>query len=303
MKTNKWVREGVIFSPNSQHDFAKSHAMVPTPLQIDDKTWRIYYSSRNSKNQSAIFWFNLRLGNSFSIEETSKEPILMPGRLGCFDDNGVTPSCLIYLRDGSLAMYYIGWNPGSTTRVNLYGGLAISRDHGLSFERWSEAPILERCQSDPLINTAPWVIQVDGIYRMFYVSGTSWESKDEPRYLIKTATSHDGLVWIREGKIAVDYDGQYETALARPYVIHLDGKWWMWFSSKRGYYSIKTAQSEDCLIWHRSNSDFDLDPNLELDEKCMVEYAAIINTKDKIWMLYNGDDYGKNGISLAWRNV
>ena len=96
------------------------------------------------------------LGENISIVSYSKNPVLTPGSLGCFDDNGVTPSCVLPLDENLLALYYIGWNPGSTVR-DLYGGLALSKDNGLSFERYSKAPLLERSITDPYLNTAPWV--------------------------------------------------------------------------------------------------------------------------------------------------
>ena len=69
------------------------------------------------------------------------------------------------LGNNEIALYYIGWNPGSTVRVNLFGGLAISKDNGKSFERWSEAPILERTKTDPFLNTAPWVVKNENKYK------------------------------------------------------------------------------------------------------------------------------------------
>ena len=104
---------------------------------------------------------------------------------------------MINLTDDELGLYYIGWNPGSTVRMHIFGGLAISKDGGETFERWSRAPILERNQIDPYFNTAPWVVRDGDGFRIFYVSCKEWRNKDLPRYNIKTGYSKDGKNWVR----------------------------------------------------------------------------------------------------------
>ena len=297
-KNNKWERLGLIFKPNTELKWSKSHAMVPTPLNLDGRQL-IYYSSRNILNQSSIGCFEIQLSEKPFVVQSHVRPLLEPGDLGCFDDNGVTPSCAIELSGGEIALYYIGWTPGSTTRVNLFGGLAISNDKGKSFVRWSKAPILERNRTDPYMNTAPWVVATDGGYRMYYVSGLGWTSKDSPRYNIKIAYSSDGYEWERSGEVVLDFASTDETALARPYVIKEDGIWKMWVTRRVGEYAIAYAESNDGLHWARKDSILGLEPNGEGEEQRMTAYSAVVRSGRKYFMFYNGSDYGKNGILLA----
>lgn len=301
-KKSKWERLGLIFTPDTSLEWSKSHAMLPTPLVLDGRQL-VYYSARNSINQSSIGCVEIELSKNPFVVQSSMKPLLGPGNLGCFDDNGVSPSCAIELPGGEIAMYYIGWNPGSTTRVNLFGGLAISYDRGKSFVRWSQAPILERTRSDPYINTAPWVVTTNDGYRMYYVSGVDWLSKDRPRYNIKIAYSLDGYQWERPGEIVLDFESTNETALARPYVILDDGIWKMWVTRRVGEYAIAYAESLDGVNWIRRDEVFGLEPNGEKEELNMTEYSAVIRSGNKLFMLYNGTDYGRNGILLARRNV
>lgn len=293
-------KQGLFIRPNKDLFWSSSHAMVPTPESRGNGVFRIYFSGRNLKNQSHIGWADVDLkGPIYKVIRFSKDPVLKPGSLGCFDDNGVTPSCVINFSKEEKALYYIGWNPGSTVRMNIFGGLAIS-DNNENFERWSKAPIIERSRTDPYINTAPWVVKIKNEYRMYYVSGTEWINSDLPKYNIKLATSKDGKYWNRNGHICIDFKDENETALARPYVIYEDNIWKMWFSFKGKHYQLGYAESFDGLKWQRkdkfsgisigSSGDFDSD---------MIAYAAIINFKDKHFMFYNGNNYGYDGIGLA----
>jgi predicted GH43/DUF377 family glycosyl hydrolase len=295
---DSWERRGLLFSPDESLPWSRTHGMLPTPIKIDD-FWRVYFSGRNETNQSSIGWFDADISDSFRVLRASKVPVLTPGDLGCFDDNGVSPSCVIELEKDCLAMYYIGWNPGSTTRVNLYGGLALSYDGGETFTRWSKAPILERTKTDPYMNTAPWVVRCDGGFRMYYVSGSGWANKDSPRYNIKIAYSNDGLEWERRGEVVLDFMNSEETALARPYVIFENGMWKMWVTRRIGNYAIAYAESIDGINWTRQDELYGLRPLGESGEKVMTEYSAVVRQDNDLWMLYNGDEYGKAGILLA----
>lgn len=294
----KWERLGLIFEPNKNLLWSKTHAMVPTPSYIDGKQI-VFYSGRNSLNQSSIGYFEVNLDGTPKVTFNSSQPVLSPGELGCFDDNGVSPSCILELSDGTIAMYYIGWNPGSTTRVNLFGGLAISNDRGKSFQRWSRAPILERNITDPFINTAPWVVKASDGYRLYYVSGVEWTSRDFPKYNIKIAFSKDGYSWERTGRVVLDFESKLETALARPFVIFHQGIWKMWVTRRIGEYAIAYAESLDGLNWNRLDGEFGLKPNGSVEEKVMTEYPAVVIRNDELFMFYNGDNYGENGILLA----
>ena len=295
---DNWERLGLIFRPNTKLRWSRTHAMLPTPVNIDGKQL-IYYSGRNILNQSNIGCFEVELGEEPRVVQSYTSPLLEPGELGCFDDNGVSPSCAIELPGGEIAMYYIGWNPGSTTRVNLFGGLAISHNRGKSFSRWSKSPILERTRTDPYMNTAPWVVKAEDGFRMYYVSGFKWENKDSPRYNIKIAYSLDGYYWERPGDSVLEFLNENETALARPYVIKESGIWKMWVTSRVGEYSIGYAESIDGINWHRNDAKLGLRPNGTHEEQSMTEYSAVIPTQDQYYMFYNGDQYGKNGILLA----
>ena len=224
--------------------------------------------------------------------------MLSLGELGTFDDNGVSPSCII--EDGkTLRLYYIGWNKGATVRMHLFGGLALSSDGGRSFQRWSRAPVLERIDREPFLNTAPFVIRTSKTWRLYFVAGVGWESPDLPRYHIRSADSDDGLTWRREGHVCIDFSAADENALARPMVLRDGPVWRMWFAHKGAAYRLGYAKSLDGLSWTRDDSYAGLDVSADDFDSDMVEYAAVFPHLGRHFMFYNGNDYGRGGIGLA----
>ena len=302
----KWKKLGLIFKPNSELWWSKTHCMVPTLDHLDDSTYKIYFSGRDDQNISHIGYFIIELNSPKKILDVAIEPVLYPGERGCFDDNGVTPSCIVKY-DNKIYLYYIGWNPGYNVRMHLFGGLAISEDNGKSFQRYSRAPILERTRVNPFLNTAPFVLKEKQIWRMYYVAGTEWVHMDLPRYNIQYATSKDGLEWHRSGRVVINYKNDQEMALARPWVIKDKGIYKMWFSFKNNVtngesYRIGYAESKNGLDWVRMDEKVGITISDEGWDSEMIEYAALVPYRDQLYMFYNGNNYG-NWVSKSLKHI
>lgn len=293
----KWQKKGLVITPNPDIWWVRTHAMLPTPYQIEGSLYRIYFAGRNDQNQSHIGYAVIDLDEPEKVLEYVQDAVLTPGRLGTFDDNGVLPSCLLRHGDDIL-MYIIGFKPGGTTRMDLFGGLATSQDDGQNFTHWSEAPIIGPNRVNPFINTAPWVLKEDDGFKMYYVSGVEWVHTDLPRYNIQMATSQDGKEWVREGHVAIDFEAG-ENALARPYVVKENGIYRMWFSSKGDFYLPRYAESQDGINWTRFDDAVDLLPTPGGPDEEMICYPVVVKHNDRHVMFYNGNGYGQNGICLA----
>ena len=302
----KWIKKGRIIFPQKNIPWMKSHAMLPTVVHLSDNLFRVYFSGRDIKNRSLIGYTNIKIiGDQIKLINYSEKPVLNLGERGCFDDNGVTPSCIIKNNDGWY-MYYIGWNSGSTTtRMGLIAGLAIGKNNGEIFKRYSRAPILERTDREPFgIMTAPFVLfsNKKKLWEMWYVSCEGWRTKDLPTYNIKYASSKDGIDWTRNAKICIDFIDKNETALARPCVLFEDEIYKMWFSYKdpKIGYRIGYAESFDGVNWKRFKKHIGLDVGKRGDwDSEMIEYSYVFNHNGIKFMFYNGNGYGQNGAGYA----
>jgi len=279
----------------------QTHAMVPTAELLGGDLLRVYFSGRDKLNRSHIGYAELDITNPGRIVAFSESPVLSPGQLGCFDDNGVTSSWVVE-ENNKKYLYYIGWKPRSTTRMSVIAGLAISADGGRTFERASKAPILHLSDQEPYsILTAPCVLREGRVWRMWYVSGTEWVNPDLPRYNIKYAESDDGIAWNQSGLVCIDSMSREETALARPCVLKEEGFYRMWYSWKAegSTYRIGYAESENGLYWNRMDEKAGIDVSQSGWDSEMIEYAFVFKHGGAYYMLYNGNNYGSNGIGLA----
>ena len=298
----KWKKIGLIASPKLFNlKWWSSYGMDPCTLKLHGDLYRVFFCGRNNQNISMIGYFDYDLKNH-KIKKISKKPVLIPGELGAFDDNGVTASCLIKIKN-LVYLYYIGWKPKSTTRYSLMTGLAISNNNGKSFKRYSRSSILNLTDKEPFsILTAPYVMKIkENKWFMWYVSCNKWVNKDYPKYDIKLATSSDGKSWLQEGLTSIKLK-KNERAVARPSVLYENGIYKMWFCYEKtvGRYKIGYAESGNGVNWKRKDNKASISTGKENDgDDKMIAYPHVIKHKGLKYMFYNGNDYGKEGVYLA----
>jgi len=280
-----------------------SHAALPVAEARGGGRHRVYFSGRDAKGRARIGWGEVDLARPASWT-VGGQPSINLGRLGGFDDNGVTSSCLV-THGGRQFQYYTGWSLGSTVPFYLHAGLAVSDDGGRSFNRLSDAPLLDRSAVDPFLTASPWVIVDNDVWRMWYVSATEWRiarGRPEHRYHIRYAESRDGIAWDRRGVVCIDFKSDDEYAIARPCVVRDGAFYRMWFSHRGDRYRIGYAESSDGVVWRRLDEQAGIDVSLQGWDAEMIEYACVFDSGGRRLMLYNGNDYGRTGIGLAeWR--
>jgi hypothetical protein len=295
----RWVKEGLVFEPPGDMAWSRTHAAIPFADPRGD-LYRVYFSARDERGRAQVGHFDLDL-DARRVVSVGRRPDIGLGPLGAFDDSGVTTSWVV-THAGRKYHYYSGWSLGVTVPFYFYVGLAVSDDGGETYRRLSDAPVLGRSAADPYLTASPCVLVEEGVWRMWYVSGTRWELRDgRPHhyYRIHYAESGDGVNWERGGRVCVDYESAGEHAIARPCVIKDGGGYKMWFSHRGASYRIGYAESADGLTWERREAGLGLGPSETGWDSGMVEYAHVFDHRGRRYMLYNGNDYGKTGVGLA----
>lgn len=296
----RWHKRGLIFCPKGNTEWMQSHASVPIAESIGDDLFKIYFSSRDKYNRSYTGYTIVDINRPKHILELSEKPVLSPGELGEFDDSGAMATWMSF-NQGNKFLYYIGWNLGVTVPFRNSIGLSISCKDG-SFYRYSNGPIIDRTMSEPHFCASCCVIPGEDFWRMWYLSCVGWKVyKGEPvhHYHIKYAESSDGINWVRNGHIAIDFLNDQEFAISRPSVIRDADKWRMWYSFRGKKYLIGYAESNDGLNWERLDHLVGIDTSTLGWDSEMIEYPFVFDHKGQRYMLYNGNSYGKTGFGLA----
>jgi hypothetical protein len=295
-----WCKQGRLFEKPTDADWAASHAALPIARPRTDGAVRILFSSRDREGRARVAAADLELERPDQVS-FGERPLLELGRLGAFDDSGVTTSCCVD-HEGLVYLFYSGWSLGVTVPFYLSIGCAVSEDGGETFSKTSAAPLLGRNPVDPLLTASPYVLIEDGTWRMWYVSGTEWahlDGKPRHRYHIKYAESADGIDWERDGHVCIDYRDADEYAIARPCVIRDGDLYRMWYSYRGPAYRIGYAESADGYSWERKDEEAGIDVSASGWDEEMIEYPFVFDHQGARHMLYNGNGYGRSGIGHA----
>jgi len=296
----RWEKLGLIYQGTHLHPKLRSHAANPLPVRAQGDVYRVFFNGRDEQNRSSVGSLDFDLGR-MEVIQVHDRPALLHGDQGSFFSHGISiGNC--YQASGRRYLVFMGWQcPAEGHWRGEIGRMALMND--LSFVPESAEILLRIDSEDPLSLSYPWVLQAEGGYSMWYGSTVTWDAGNgEMLHVMKHATSRDGHTWRRTG-IALPYQVGVAQAFSRPSVIgtHSDG-YEMWFSYRGApgsSYRIGHACSTVDLKW-----ELDLEPpGLQVSadgwDADMMEYPSVFEHQGRLFMMYNGNGYGKSGIGIA----
>lgn len=301
-----WERKGLVHTCDIYGTGYAQDAFIDI---LNEDVWRIYYSTRTKEVISYPYYIDVEAGNLSKKISIPDQPLFVPGARGTFDDSGITMTSIVKIDEHRKYLYYCGWNRKVSVSYSLSIGCVEVIDDK-RYKKISEGPIMERSTFDPIAVSAPMVIKDGEVFRMWYISFLSWDKvgdKYEPIYVVKHATSKDGLNWNCNNHICInaEYPGE---AIGRPWVIKDEGIYKMWYSTRGSdnyrtkdgqHYMIGYAESKDGLNWRRRPEKFDFTTSDSGWDSEMLEYASVKKYNNKYYMIYNGNAFGKTGFGYA----
>jgi hypothetical protein len=303
----KWRKLGQVYQPDGSRWWQKKYAFPPTPLLrtgADGRTTlRLYCTFCDDNMVGRLGWVDVDPRNPRSVLAVSEEPILSDGLPGTFDENGLLPTRVMQVGE-EIWCYYVGYQLGYKVRYYQFAGLAISRDGGESFERWRKTPILERSDSELVNRTSTFVMQDEGIFKMWYVGGSEWvtiHGKYMPRYELKYIESADGKHFGEQGQTAIQLQpGEY--ALGRPWIVEHDGRFKLILSSRteaRGYRLTYAESFDRGRTWTRKEDEIGIDVSAQGWDSTGIEYGSLFSYDGETYLFYNGNNCGETGFGCA----
>jgi hypothetical protein len=298
-----WRKLGRVYAPPADGSWRHSHALSPTPLQIDSSTIRVYAAMLDSDRVGRIGYVDLAAEDPTKLIAVSDSPVLDVGEAGCFDDNGVNPLSIIR-RDNLIFLYYVGWQLGVKVPYTLFVGLAVSKDNGHTFNRVTTVPILDRVEGETCVRTASHVLRRDGLWQMWYIGGSNWvedNGKPVPSYNLRYIESEDGIHWPGPGRLVLDVEGPDEYGFGRPFLRFEDGRYKLWYSIRsfsKGY-RMGYAESANGIDWTRMDDRLGLTVSSAGWDSEMICFGALEHANACRYMFYNGNRYGETGVGVA----
>lgn len=324
-KIQNWKKHGQIYSTRAQ---------CPTVLKIKENgkdVWRIFFADRNEKGQSFVRYIDVNPKNPKEILYEEKNSLLQYGPPGSFDVSGQMPTSIIEdkTREGKTVYYlfYIGWSQRLDVPYHNAIGLAYSYD-GKTFAKYFNGPIIGTSTEDPFFTGTACVVKSHSTssYWCYYLSCNGWESdgtKLEPTYRIKEAHSLGNIGnWFcksdKEG-VVIDFNSPDEGGICNATVFYDEKRvkhTWFCYRKKFDYrtnkansYRIGYAIGHPPVIeglkmkeegrWFRQDNLVNLPLGEAGWDSEMQCYPNVIQHGKKLYMFYNGNEFGNTGFGYA----
>ena len=302
----RWIKRGRIFDP-SENSAWITHSQGPTVL-VRKKYLRIYFANRPEPNISLPTYVDVDSDDPRKILAVSQSSLLELGGRGTFDEFGIVP-CDVVDENGEVWLYYTGWSRGTTVTYVLAIGLAVSRDGGKTFEKAYEGPILDRTKHEPFMTMAPFILREGGRWHMWYASGVGFhqtQGKYEPRYIIKYASSENGVDWQQPNLTCIEPKVELESN-TRPTIVKKDNLYHMWFCYRgaedyrggKNSYRIGYARSSDLLNWERDDGAAGISVSPQGWDSEILTYPYVVRVRESHLIFYNGNGFGATGFGYA----
>lgn len=312
----RWEKLGKIFDPRGHtlSDGCTEFAQYPQALLFEDFV-RIYFSARRRDPQDGMYTSHVCFVDMDKMFKTifrvSNHTVIELGKLGCFDEHGIFP--LNVVRHGDrICGYTCGISRRVSVPVDASIGFALSTDGGWTFRRIGDGPILTSTLHEPFLMADPFVRWFEGRFHMWYVYGVEWKEytaglAPDRIYKIGHAISDDGISWQKEGRRLLA-DILPDESQAFPSVVHFGGRYHMLFCYRHSFdfrsnpdrsYRIGYAFSDDLVNWTRDDASAGIDVSEGDWDSDMVCYPYIFEMDDQLYLLYNGNEFGRYGFGLA----
>lgn len=312
----KWIKLGKIFDPTDHklpHNCLE-FSQAPQALIMNDRV-RVYFSTREKdaaeKYLSHVAFVDFAKDMQ-TILGTSSNTVIALGELGCFDEHGIFPVNIVR-EDTRVLAYTTGWNRKASVSADASIGLAISYDNGLTFQKHGKGPVLTSSLHEPFLIGDAFVVAYSGVYHMWYIFGTEWKRSTESDapdrvYKIGHAISYDGMNWRKEGRQIISDKLNDDECQALPTVFYQAGTYHMYFCYRQAHgfrslsnnaYRLGYAYSTDLINWARSDDQAGIDVSADGWDSKMQCYPHVFQLEGKIFMLYNGNEFGRFGFGIA----
>ena len=297
-----WEKKGLIYEPAGRE---YSHGSHPCAIHIKDDLFVIAFTRRDAQQRSHIFLSYATVSKGQVRLHGHPKLALIPGAPCCFDCDGVISVCFVQ-HGGRFYLYYVGWQNLPDGLWICDTGRAVLDPDQLSLSREYQGPVLGRDKSNPLFAAATAFHVSGDVWQTWYNSGIKWEKTShgwKHYYGIHYAHSTNGVDWVCEPGLVLPFADEYEYAFGRPSVILVEDTYFMWYAHRATKtietYRIGFASSSDGRHWKRRDGLAGIDASSSGWDSEMICYPCVFEHQGLVYMLYNGNGYGKSGFGLA----
>lgn len=297
-----WTPLGLIYHIQRNPNWGETHALVPTVGEIGEYKLRVYCSFLDSHGRGRIGWFLLEMKEMPVVSEVSKDPYLNLRSPG-FSSDG-TGMGSFFVGDKGLELAYVGFERRAEVKFRAFSASVPIRPWAATIDETAGRELRLDRGSCTTIEGIHDVVRDEDLVYCFFSCGNDFVEIDgvpKPKYAVKLGVgpSLDRLRVLTRPVISGS-EGTYRVGRSR--VSRLEGGGWEMLVTAGGFdgsYYPQVWRSDDLVNWRRG-PDFPLPLGFggACDSRAIC-YVERFSHSGREYLLYNGNDMGREGICLA----
>lgn len=223
-------------------------------VQLDDGTYRIYYSGHNGDGQMHVGMATSPDGYAWT--KYGSNPILTHGAGGAWNDYAV--GHFIVRKEGATwKAWFEGWQLGGTIKI----GYATSTD-GITWTEYGSNPVISNGAGaawDAGAAIPSGILKVGNTYMLYYWGG---DLADQATWKIGLATSTDGTTWTKHASnpVLAGVGSTWEVGILEPFVEKIGSTYVMFYQGNQSppdynNSAIGIATSTDGVAWTKRSDN------------------------------------------------
>jgi hypothetical protein len=297
----RFRRLGKLFGPETflAQGIAITYTSNPVAYHLHGSLFRIYFNSRDTMNRSEVWSVDFDLQAMQIVESSLKVQLDYRGKFPQYCQNGISLGSVFTLSNERF-IGFMGWYvPHRKHWVGEIGRLRIDSEFNL--ELFDSSPWIGISPDDPVSLSYPAVQEVKGGSDIWYGTTRTWDAGNGEMLHTLERSHLDHYGAITKTQAVVPYQLGEAQAFSRPSLINAGGVTLFSYSFRgnqnKYQIAVRTMEAIGESVEFGEPSVFS--PGQIAWENEMVEYPYMVQYQGKIFMLYNGNSFGKSGIGLA----
>lgn len=256
---------------------------------------KVYFSARDARNKSSIYSQTFSFQGGKLVKDAGESMLeLSYDQCGDFAKDGISMGSYLSQPHAEW-IYFLGWH--LTQDVPWRNSIGLMQKAREGNAKWMpvDHPVIPLSDENPHSLSYPWVIKNGEGYEAYYGSNRIWGQDGRMEHVIKKSRSRDGLQWDHLSGHLFELSAA-ETAFSRPAITPFEDGYLMVLSVKGGdgRYTMQWKYSENLENWKSVNAVIEgAREEWESNERA---YGSPFFHKGDLYVLYNGDGYGKTGF-------
>ena len=274
------------------------YASNPLLVKISDNLSRLFFNSRDVENRSSIYSIDV-CESTLVLNFDSVQLQQDFGPPDSYFSQGISLGSFFQLNQKSYVSV-MGWkiNPGEHW-VGRIGKIEMDPQGNLL--KLGDTAWFNLDSSDPISLSYPAIYQNGQSLSMWYGSTVSWDAGNgEMLHVLKEKKSIDNISFHSTNSL-IPYELGTAQAFSRPSIVEFKERNLMAYSFRgaQDKYKIGFVWLDDFSTATQLGGLTAFLPSDSEWENEMVEYPSLFVHHSKLFMLYNGNNYGKTGIGLV----